>query len=501
MITIELSRNIIKKYVEVTTPVKVTSNDKTVYGTISGEGDELYVKLDGSDVLTPISSAIDVRDGDRVLVLIKNHEAMVLGSPTSPTARLEELRKMGDQITEFGVIIADKVGVGELVAIQALIDELTATDVEITGKLEANDAKIENLTAENATITGKLEAIEADIDNLDVENLDAKYASIARLESVEAEIENLDVDNLDARYASIERLEAVEAEIENLDVENLDAKYVNIDLANVDQAWFDEFHAKSGIIENVVIDEGVVAKELVGVTIKGDLIEAGTLKADRLVVKGSDGNYYKLSTDFEAMPGVTPIEEDAIHGSVLVSKSITAEKVDVHDLVAFGATIGGFKITDSSIYSGVKASVDNTTLGIYLDNEGQLALGDDVNFLKYYKDQNGNYKLAISADNIKLGTTTVTEEGVSKVKTTTGYAFDDGGLTIDAPDAATKTQVTSDGMIVHKKGAEKDEQVLTATSDGVNATNLHATTFLIVGGRSRFENYGEDRTGCFWIGG
>ena len=33
------------------------------------------------------------------------------------------------------------------------------------------------------------------------------------------------------------------------------------------------------------------------------------------------------------------------------------------------------------------------------------------------------------------------------------------------------------------------------------AVDLHASTYLMVGGRSRFENYGTDRTGCFWIGG
>jgi hypothetical protein len=74
-------------------------------------------------------------------------------------------------------------------------------------------------------------------------------------------------------------------------------------------------------------------------------------------------------------------------------------------------------------------------------------------------------------------------------------------MTIDRTDSSTKTQVTPDGMTVYSKGANNHlTEVLEATSYGVNATNLHASTYLIVGGRSRFENYGEDRTGCFWIG-
>jgi hypothetical protein len=90
---------------------------------------------------------------------------------------------MGGQISEFGTILADKVGTGELVAMQALIDELTASDVEITGKLEANEAEIQKLTAEDTTINGKLTAYEADIeklktDKIDAATVEAEYATI-----------------------------------------------------------------------------------------------------------------------------------------------------------------------------------------------------------------------------------------------------------------------------------------------------------------------------------
>jgi hypothetical protein len=59
------------------------------------------------------------------------------------------------------------------------------------------------------------------------------------------------------------------------------------------------------------------------------------------------------------------------------------------------------------------------------------------------------------------------------------------------------TQITQDGMQVFKK----DKAVLTANNAGVNAANLHATTYLIIGNNSRFEDYGTNRTACFWIGG
>lgn len=110
--------------------------------------------------------------------------------------------------------------------------------------------------------------------------------------------------------------------------------------------------------------------------------------------------------------------------------------------------------------------------------------------------------MKLESDNLKLGFQNITDNGINRVTTETGFTFDRNGMTIDSTDSPTKTQVTPDGMTVYKKDADGvQEEVLEATSEGVDATNLHAKTYLIIGGRSRFENYGTNRTGCFWIGG
>lgn len=93
--------------------------------------------------------------------------------------------------------------------------------------------------------------------------------------------------------------------------------------------------------------------------------------------------------------------------------------------------------------------------------------------------------------------TTVTD-GVSKVSGM-GYSFSSNGLIIDKTESEIKTQITENGMKVYTY----DDEVLVANNQGVDATNLRATTFLEVGSRSRFVNFdrdGEDRTACFWIG-
>lgn len=93
----------------------------------------------------------------------------------------------------------------------------------------------------------------------------------------------------------------------------------------------------------------------------------------------------------------------------------------------------------------------------------------------------------------------ILSDGVDSVTTTTGYTFDDEGLTISKSDSEMKTQITDDGMVVYKD----DDEMLVANNTGVYAQNLHATTYLIIGENSRFEDYLDEdnnrRTGCFWI--
>lgn len=397
-----LSSELISQFVKATRDESTKQEESTVYGTIVEYEGSKYVKLDGSDLLTPIATTAEAQDGERVTVLIKNHTATVTGNISSPAARTDDVQQIGTQITEFEILIGDKVSTKQLGAQIARIDTLTTENVTIKETLTANQAAIETLQAENVTINGKLEARDAEIETLKTTKLDAEiadltYATIGGLEAVAGDFHALESTYAEFEQATIERMEVVEGA-----VENLDATYATIDFSNIGDAAIEQFYAKSGLIEDLVVSDGTITGNLVGVTIKGDLIEGGTIVADKLVVKGEDGLYYKLNTD-----GVTTESEqteyNSLNGSVITAKSITATKISVDDLVAFDATIGGFNITDTSLYSGVKETIDNPLRGIYLDNEGQLSFGDDTNYLKYYRDEEGNYKLEISAESILFG--------------------------------------------------------------------------------------------------
>ena len=419
-----LSNNLLSQFAKVATSKKKTPTETTVYGTARLYEGKLWDKIDGSDLLTPIQTTSYVKEGDRVAILIKNHTAMVTGNASDPSASSTVVTEQGKKVTKFENITAYKVTTKELEAITATIQTLMAQSA-IIENAEIIKADIEELYAKFA----ELEYVDADTVtaiNADIENLRAEFAKVGDLSTDEFDAINAEIDILrgytaDFTYVSADVLSAFKADIKELDAKKLTAeqaglKYANIDFSNIGQAAIEKFLSESGIIEDLIVSEGHVTGKLVGVTIIGDLIEGGTIKADKLVVLGDDGLYYKLNVNAETV-SAKQTEYNSLSGTIITAKSITAEKVNVDDLVAFDATIAGLNLTEGSIYSGVKESVNNTTRGFYMDKEGQLALGDQNQFLRYYKDQNGVYRLEISAGSVILTSSNKTiEEAIDNIK-------------------------------------------------------------------------------------
>ena len=405
-----LSNDTISQFAKLTNSNKTEQKETVAYGTIVISDGKKYVRLDGSNMDTPVSSTTSAKNGDRVMVTIKNHEAIVTGNITSPSPSQDDMdnleQNVESKISEFDIIVADMITVDYLDANYLRAEEIRAEymkaeDIEAeyvkTDDLEAEYIKADEIDAEYA----KISTLESNY--ITAEQISAKYASVDNLEAT-----NVEVRTIKADYVKTEQLTAVKGDIEELETKKLDTEsaeilYANVDFTNINEAAVVKIFSESGIIKDLVVSEGTITGELVGVTIKGDLIEGNTVKADKLVVKGSDGLYYKLNFEGGTFKEGEAVPTDGLHGSVIVAETITAEKISVDDLVAFGATIGGFHISTNSLYSGVKSSATNTTRGVFLGDDGQFATGDSTNFIRYFKDQNGNYKLEIAASSIKMG--------------------------------------------------------------------------------------------------
>jgi hypothetical protein len=378
----QLSADLVSKFVKATKDTK-TQDGTTMYGTVVMQNGTPYVRLDGSEILTPVTSMADVHSLERVMVLVKDHTATIMGNVSSPSARSDDVKALAE-------VVADKASIGDLKAINADIENLKADNVEISDKLTATEADIKDLEADNVTINEKLTANNASIKELEVDNVSIHE----KLTANDATIEELQTGKLDAKLADI--------------------KYAQIDFANIGKAALEQFFAKSGLIENVVVGDQQITGTLVGVTILGDSIKGGTVIADKLVIKGEDGLYYKLNTDGNTVEK-EQTDYNSLDGGVIRAKSITATKIAVNDLVAFGATIGGWHIADGGLYSGAKESMSNTSRGTYLGSDGQLNIGDSDNFIMFYVDNKGESHLAISADKFTLGKQNI-ENIISDIK-------------------------------------------------------------------------------------
>lgn len=136
--------------------------------------------------------------------------------------------------------------------------------------------------------------------------------------------------------------------------------------------------------------------------------------------------------------------------------------------------------------AGIEASVSKVQKNL---EENVGGINENIDILKK------GVEAQITAEDVQLQINTEISKGAQKVVTSTGYTFNEEGLTVEKSGSEMKTTISDDGMRVYRNNHE----VLTADNKGVKAENLHATTYLIIGSNSRFEDYGG-RTGCFWIG-
>lgn len=398
------------------------------------------------DTITLIDAATGIREKQRIIKLTQY-----------PQDHTKDECELANKLPSF------EEAREKLQAAQEIINTVISDDGRYTGTINVSDilhfdegvygsSAVGNLQGLYNTLDGSLSELKLAVGQIEsnyikTEEADIKFATIESLKALEAETTSIKSKYAEFESTVTDELAANKALINELDVKKINAadadlKYASIDFSNIGIAAMEKFYSESGLIKNVVVGDQTITGELVGVTIKGDLIEGNTIKADKLVIKGEDGLYYKLNTNGS---GVTSEQTDynSLNGTVIQAKSITADKVAVTDLVAFGADIGGNHIGHDCIYSGAKTSALNTTRGFYLGSDGQVGFGDTNEYIQFYKGDDGNFHLRISAGDILFGKSKKTVESaiteidtkVNNVKSIVGttYTYQVGTSMTDVP--------------------------------------------------------------------
>jgi uncharacterized protein len=150
---------------------------------------------------------------------------------------------------------------------------------------------------------------------------------------------------------------------------------------------------------------------------------------------------------------------------------------------------------NSENISNIKLNTDSITASVSQLQESIESSQDSTN--EQIETLRNEVSAKMTSEDVSIAIKSELDNGVNKVITNTGFTFNDEGLTVSKSNSEMETTITEDGMTVYKN----HETVLTANNEGVKAIDLHAETYLIIGTNSRFEDYGSNRTGCFWIGG
>ena len=145
-----------------------------------------------------------------------------------------------------------------------------------------------------------------------------------------------------------------------------------------------------------------------------------------------------------------------------------------------------------SVESGLRDEMNEKTTSLMRNTEEIVARAKE--------ELKGEVEMKLSAENMSIVVQQQLSGGVDEVVTKSGYVFGTNGLKVSKSNSAIENTVDHTGMYVKKSG----DNVLVANNKGVEATDLHAKTYLKIGkneGRSRFEDYLTNRTACYWIGG
>lgn len=195
-----LSNDLISQFVKVTKDKAEAKSETIVYGTVQesiAPNGLNYVKIDGSDLLTPVSSTTVISANDRVTILVKNHTAVVTGNLTSPAVR------KGDAVDIVALNVQKKrIDDLEIEKLSASDIEGLFADIDLKNVSKANrwafyaeSGLIKDAVVDGSTITGSLAGVDIDGSLIKNNTIGASKINVDDLASFHATIGGLNITN------------------------------------------------------------------------------------------------------------------------------------------------------------------------------------------------------------------------------------------------------------------------------------------------------------------
>lgn len=295
----------------------------------------------------------------------------------------------------------------------AEIDDLTANSSIIKSIFSESiigDSAVLKVLQSNVVDADTVKAVVQEVGYLTADEAALKYADIsltnikdgtiknAMIGKAEIDFENVNtsfVHDLTADKGYIADIASMIGSFGYITADEADLKYANIKFTNIDKTNIGIFFAGVGLLDRATIVDGHVTGFLDSVEVNAANITAGTLIADRILLRGSeDGLLFALNNMGELVSQNTDtldghvLADRTVNADKLVSHSVTSNEIDVENLFAQAITATDMHITGDSVFDGILTAPEGTIGGYTI---GQKNLISTLN--------NGDYAYTVLLNN------------------------------------------------------------------------------------------------------
>lgn len=419
-------------YAEITSPCEVQESNASSVGSSGSSSYNSGTMAQASGTVTSTILGAIFKDG--VITNSKIADSTIENSKikdsTITNAKIADATIEWEKVSKSFItdLTADNAYIEHLKATIGEFGYITAENADLTyatiTSLRAVDGKIDTLTAKAIT-TDNLEAKVATLGYLSAESADVKFATIESLTAVDGKI-----DTLSSKAITTENLSAKVADLGYLSADSADLKYANIKLSNIEVADIATLFAEVGLIDRATIVEGHITGFLDSVEVNAANITAGTLVADRILLKGENGLLYSLnnlgelqSKTVDTLDGYI-LTDRTVNADKIVAKSITANELDVEKVFADSAVIKKIFSQDvtatgtitGATLKGANAEIDNGLIGGFNIKEDGISKAYTKSSSEASEKQD-SYELDISSNGIPSfkGTGLIWKDNSTKV--------------------------------------------------------------------------------------
>ena len=219
---------------------------------------------------------------------------------------------------------------GGLLAAESVTARSIAAETITTAKLAAGSVTAEKLDAEsvNARV---LEAVQARVEALAAGEItaDRLYAALAQI--ARTEIGAAKIGSAQILEAAIGTAQIADAAITQAKIGSAAVGTAQIALGAITAALIE-----NGAVGSLQIADGSITDAKI-VDLTADKINAGTLAAERLLLKGAGGLFYEINAQAGGLSASQLTEaqyREAISGTALVARSVTADRIAARSLTA-----------------------------------------------------------------------------------------------------------------------------------------------------------------------